>query len=74
MQINEFVIYCLYMTTAQLNKKIENIVEQKILEFLGDPDAGLELKKSLVTELKKRMKNKQKLTPMSVVMRKYGLR
>ncbi|OGG40533.1 hypothetical protein A2118_03915 [Candidatus Kaiserbacteria bacterium GWA2_50_9] len=61
------------MTIAQLNKKIENIVEQKILEFLGDPDAGLDLKQSFVTELKKRMKNKQKLTPMSVVMRKYGV-
>ena len=66
------------MTTAQLNKKIENIVdrrvEQKLLEFFGDPDAGLELKKSFVTELKKRMKSKQKTIPLSVVMKKYGIR
>ena len=62
------------MTIAQLNKKIENIVEQKILEFLGDPDSGLELKKSFVLELKKRMSKKQKYTPMSVVAKKYGLR
>lgn len=62
------------MTTTQFNKRIEHIVEQKIFEFFGDPDAGLELKKSFVTELKKRMKSKQKLTPMSAVMRKYGIR
>lgn len=66
------------MITAQLNKKIENLVdrrvEQKMLEFLGDPDAGLELKKSFITELKKRMKEKRKTVPLSVVLKKYGLR
>jgi len=62
------------MTTTERNKKLENLVEQKILEFLGDPDSGLELKKSFVLELKKRMSKKQKYTPMSVVAKKYGLR
>ena len=61
------------MTTKD-RQNIENIVEQKILEFFGDPDSGLELKKSFVTELRKRMKKKQKLTPLSAVVRKYGLR
>ena len=62
------------MTTAERNKKLENLVEQKILEFFGDPDAGLELKKSFVVELQKRLNKKQKLTPNSVVARKYGVR
>lgn len=66
------------MTTAQLNKKIENLVdqrvEQKILEFLGDPDEGLELKKSFVLKLRKSMRKKQKLTSHSEVLKKYGLR
>ena len=62
------------MTTAQRDKKLENLIERKILEFLGDPDSGLELKKSFVTELRKRLKKKQKLTPLSEVVRKYGLR
>ena len=62
------------MTTAQLNKKIGNLVEQKILEFLGDPDSGFELKKSVVAELKKRGKDKQKTVPLSSVMKKYGVR
>lgn len=62
------------MTTTQLNKQISDIVEQKLLEFFGDPDEGLELKQSFVTELKKRMKSKQKTVPLSIVMKKYGLR
>lgn len=70
----EYVIMPL-MTTAQLNKQIGDIVEQKLLEFFGDPDAGLGLRKSFVTELKKRMKEKnRKLVPMSAVMKKYGVR
>ncbi|MBI4088518.1 hypothetical protein HY415_00250 [Candidatus Kaiserbacteria bacterium] len=62
------------MTTAQRNKELGNLIEQKILEFFGDPDEGLELKKSFITELKKRMKSKQKTIPLSMVMKKYGLR
>ena len=63
-----------HMTTAQLNKQIGDIVEQKLLEFFGDPDEGLELKKSFVTELKKRMKTRGKTVPLSAVMKKYGVR
>jgi len=62
------------MTTAEKNKRLGNLVEQKILEFLGDPDAGLELKKSFVTELRKRTAKKQKLISHAQVLRKYGLR
>lgn len=62
------------MTTAERNKQLGNLIEQKILEFFGDPDAGLELKKSFVLKLQKRMKEKQKFTPLSAVMKKYGIR
>jgi hypothetical protein len=62
------------MTTAQLNKQIGEIVEQKLFEFFGDPDAGRELKKSFVAELKKSMKTKGKTIPLSAVMKKYGVR
>lgn len=62
------------MTITQLDKKIENIVEQKLFEFLGDPDAGLELRKSFITELKKSMKTRGKTVPLSAVMKKYGVR
>lgn len=62
------------MTTAQRNKQLGDLIEQKILEFFGDPDAGLELKKSFVTELRRRIRAKQKLTPNSVVAKMYGIR
>lgn len=67
--------YSIHMTTAQREeKKIEAIVERKLLEFLGDPDAGLELRPSFVRELKHRLKNKQKYISHAEVMRRYGLR
>ena len=63
------------MTTAQLNKEIGDIVEQKLLDFFGDPDAGLEVRKSLITRLQKQMKQKnRKLIPHSEVLKRYGLR
>jgi hypothetical protein len=61
------------MTTTE-RKELENIVEQKILEFFSDPDFGLKLKRGVVSELKKRIKKKQNLVPMSAVAKKYGLR
>ena len=62
------------MTTAQRNKKLENLVEQKILEFFGDPDAGLELKQTFLDKLRKNMSAKQKLISHAAVLKKYGLR
>ena len=62
------------MTTTEKNRNLEHLVEQKILEFFGDPDAGLELKKPFVVALRKRLSKKQKLTPLSVIARKYGIR
>lgn len=63
------------MTTTQLNKKIGDIVEQKLLEFFGDPDAGLEVRKSFLADLQKSMKKKnRKLTSHTEVLKKYGIR
>lgn len=62
------------MTMAQLDKKISHLVEQKLLEFLGDPDANRELKKNFTLKLRKRLKTHQKLVPMTTVAREYGIR
>lgn len=61
------------MTTAQREREIENVVERKLLEFLGDPDAGLQLRPSFVRELKRRLKSKQKYISHVEVMHRYGL-
>jgi hypothetical protein len=36
---------------------LEHLIEQKVLELLGDPDAGLELKQEFKEELSRRMKS-----------------
>jgi len=60
--------------TLKERQDLEFLIEQKIEEYLGDPDAGLKLRPEFVAELRRRMKKKQKFTPMSVVAKKYGLR
>jgi hypothetical protein len=36
--------------------ELELLIEQKILEFFGDPDSGLELKQEFKEELERRLK------------------
>ena len=36
--------------------EIEQLVEQKMLEIIGDPDSGLHLKKKFRTQLEQRLK------------------
>ena len=43
--------------------ELELLIEQKILEFFGDPDSGLELKQELKEELKRRLKVTSKRIP-----------
>ena len=52
---------------------LEMLIEQKIEEYLGDPDEGLKPRPGFLAELRRRMKKKQKYTPMSAVAKKYGL-
>jgi hypothetical protein len=61
------------MTTAQ-QKKIEHLVEQKILEFLGDPDSGLSVRKDFVATLKRRSQKGRKLVSHRTVAKRYGVR
>ena len=39
------------MTKEELKDMIENIIEHKLIEFLGDPDEGLPLRKSVQERL-----------------------
>jgi len=39
------------MTKKELQKMIGAVVEEKLVELLGDPDQGLEIKKSLRNRL-----------------------
>lgn len=41
------------MSKAEFRELIETVVEQKLIELLGDPDEGLELRKSVRTRLER---------------------
>ena len=40
--------------------ELESLIEKKILEILGDPDAGLELREDFKEKIKARMSKKSK--------------
>jgi len=64
------------MTRSELQEIIENAVEQKLLELLGDPDEGLHLRK-LVRERLLRQKQAvaagERGKPFKDVVRRLGL-
>jgi len=51
---------------------LEQLIEQKILEVLGDPDSGLEMKEEFKQELAKRLKNRSPRIPHHEVADKIG--
>ena len=63
------------MATKAKDKKLENLVEQKVLEFLGDPDSGLSLKKSFLSKLRKNIAQKnRRFVSHADVLKRYGFR
>ena len=52
--------------------ELEGLVEQKILEVLGDPDSGLELKEEFKQELKRRLENPSRTIPHDEVVKRIG--
>jgi hypothetical protein len=64
------------MTTSELKEMIETIIEQKLLELLGDPDEGLPIRKLVRDRL---LRQKQAVAvgergePFEDVVRRLGL-
>lgn len=48
--------------------ELEYLIEQKILEVLGDPDSGLDLKEEFKRELKRRLENPSGRIPHNEVV------
>lgn len=64
------------MTTSELREMIETIIEQKLLELLGDPDEGLPLRKSVRDKLlrqKQAVAGGERGAPLEKVVRRLGL-
>ena len=64
------------MTKGKLKEIIESTVERKLLEMLGDPDEGREIRKSLRDRLVRQRKSVaagQRGRSLSSVARRLGL-
>lgn len=64
------------MTQEQLREMIGETVEEKLLELLGDPDAGLAIRKSLRARLlrqRRKVVQGDRGDSLDAVARKLGL-
>jgi Mn-dependent DtxR family transcriptional regulator len=57
----------------KLKPVIEEVVEQKLYEILGDPDEGLKLKPSVKKRLTDSVKKNQKGAPAKQIAKELGL-
>jgi hypothetical protein len=58
---------------SQLTKDdLENLIEQKIMEILGDPDTFLDLKQEFRAELRRRIARRSKRFDHEEVLNKLG--
>jgi len=51
---------------------LEYLIEQKILEMLGDPDSGLEVTEEFKKKLRERLGKPSKRIPHEEVLKKFG--
>ncbi|MEO0127237.1 MAG: hypothetical protein ABIL44_05760 [candidate division WOR-3 bacterium] len=62
--------------TSVLNKnvieKLNQMIEQKIFEILGDPDYGLELRDDFKAEIIRRLKRRKKHLSHREVVKRFG--
>ncbi len=49
---------------------LEQLIEHKMLEILGDPDSGLRLKEEFKTKLQQRLKKSSKKIPHREVLKR----
>ena len=50
---------------------LEHFIEQKLLEVLGDPDSGLQLKEEFRSKLEERLKKPSKRIPHQEVLKRF---
>ena len=65
------------LTLPQLETLIESLIERKMIELLGDPDAGLELRPSIKARLRRSLaavERGERGIPAQQVARELGLK
>lgn len=53
-------------------KKLDFLIEQKVLEILGDPDNGLDLRPDFKTIILRRLKTKSKRITHQDIIKRFG--
>jgi hypothetical protein len=51
---------------------LEQLIEHKLIEILGDPDSGLQLKKEFKTKLEQRFKKPTKRISHQEVLKRFA--
>lgn len=51
---------------------LEQLIEHKLLEILGDPDSGLQLKKEFKIKLKQRLRKPSKRISHEEVLKRFA--
>ncbi len=51
---------------------LEQLIEHKLLEILGDPDSGLQLKKEFKIKLKQRLRKPSKRISHDEVLKRFA--
>lgn len=59
-------------TKGMTVEEIEQIVEQKLLEIIGDPDSGLPLNKKSRTKIEQRLKKPAEKVSHEEVLRRFA--
>ena len=59
-------------STTFTKDEVEMLVEQKVLELLGDPDSGLQLKDGFKKKLRQRLKNLSDTVAHAEIVKKYA--
>lgn len=52
--------------------ELEQLIEHKLLEILGDPDSGLQLKKEFKRKLEQRLKKSSKRISHEEVLKRFA--
>ena len=60
-------------TMDQLVALIDERVQQKLEELLGDPDEGLEVKEEIIEKLNAQRVSRKKRIPMAEIAKEYGV-
>jgi len=51
---------------------LEQLIEHKLLELLGDPDSGLKLREEFKANLEQRLKRPRKKIPHEEVLKRFA--